>query len=176
MEIMAVLTTAILVTVMPMPAKLAFDFDPFELAGVEKPKKPADAAKAAAEIAVVIAKRVIEDCGDGRSPIAGGSWKRSLSPEYKKKKTAQGGNNYADMLLDGDMLLALDVKQKGAKLELGVYGSKEAAKADGHNNHSGKSPLPLREFIPKPGQTFRRAIIEEIREIAQRYQSDDDGQ
>lgn len=156
-----------------MPSKLAFDFDPFELAGVAPPKKKADADAARKEIAKVIEERVIEYCGDGKSPVEGGSWKRSLSKDYKKRKTAQGGNPYADMILDGDMLQALEVRAKGTRLELGVYGSKEAAKADGHNNFSGKSSLPAREFIPREGGTFKRAIISEIKEIALRYQNDD---
>lgn len=156
-----------------MPAKLAFEFDPFELVGIDPPKK--GAAKAREEIASFIEKSILEYVGDGESPIANGSWKRSLSKEYKKKKVAQGGNSYADMILDNDMLLALAVKQKnGGKMEVGVYGAKEAAKADGHNNHSGKSSLPLREFIPKEGQTFKRSIIDGIREIAMEYAANDD--
>ena len=156
-----------------MPSKVSFEFDPFELAGVDAPKKRKREAQE--EIAAFITKAVIEDVGDGRSPVSGGSWKRSLSKEYKKRKVAQGGNSYADMLLDGDMLLATDCRVKsGGKLEFGVFGSKEAAKADGHNNFSGKSTLPLREFIPKEGGTFRREIISGIREIALEYAKDDD--
>lgn len=154
-----------------MPTKVAFEFDPFELAGIDPPKK--NIGKAREDIAKMIAREVIEAAGDGRSPVAGGSWKRSLSKEYKKRKVAQGGNAYADMLLDGDMLLATDCVVKGTKLELRTKGSKEAAKADGHNNHSGKSSLPLREFIPKEGQTFKRDIIDGIRQIAKEYAGDD---
>lgn len=157
-----------------MPSKLAFEFDPFELAGVEPPKNRGDAAAARREIAEMLEARIVEDVGDGKSPIEGGSWKRSLSKDYKKKKVAQGGNPYADMILDNDMMLAFAVKVRGERLEAGVYGSKQAAKADGHNNHSGKSSLPLREFIPKPGQTFKRSIIADIREIARRYSDGDE--
>lgn len=149
-----------------MPSRIGFEFDPFELAGVAAPEKKAEALQ---EIAKFVATQVIEYCGDGKSPVAGGEWKRTLSKDYKAKKTAQGGNSYSDMILSGGMLSALDCIVKGSNLDLRVSGSEQAAKADGHNNFSGKSDLPLREFIPKEGGTFKREIIAGIREIAARY-------
>lgn len=157
-----------------MPSELAFEFDPFELAGVGRPRNKAKAREAMDEIAAFVEEKVIEACGDGRSPVAGGEWKRTLSKAYKKKKTAQGGNSYADMLLDGDMLLATGVVRAGENLKLRTKGSKQAAKADGHNNHSGNSPLPPRDFIPKAGGSFKRDIIRGMREIAEKYADDNE--
>lgn len=146
-----------------MPEKVAFRFDPFALAGVEKPKGRINEAKR--EIAQMVLDKVLESCAAGKSPVSGGKWKRSLSKEYRDRKLAQGGNPFADMELTGDMLDSLEVVFSGSELELRIRG-KEAGKADGHNNHSGKSPLPPREFIPKQDQTFKRDIIQEIQRIA----------
>lgn len=151
-----------------MAARIGFEFDPFDLAGIDPPKNKAAALD---EIAKYVASQVIEYCGEGKSPVSGGDWKRSLSKDYKAKKVAQGGNPYADMILDGDMLKALDcVVKRGGTLDLRITGAKEAAKADGHNNFSGKSSLPRRQFIPEDGETFTRAIIAGIKDIARGYE------
>lgn len=153
-----------------MARDVSFDFDPFELTGRPRPKKRV--RDALNEIADYVEKQVIESCGDGRSPVAGGQWKRSLSKEYKKRKVAKGGNGYADMVLEGDMLLATGVVRSGDGLKLRVKGAKQAAKADGHNNLSGDSKLPPREFIPKPDGTFRKDILAGIKDIIDKYQDD----
>lgn len=154
-----------------MPSEIGFEFDPFELVGLERPEKVP--RKALEEIGKYVAEQVIEHCGDANSPVAGGSWKRGLSKEYKKRKVAQGGNPFADMVLEGDMLLATDcVPTSRGTLKLRTKGSKQAAKADGHNNFSGNSNLPSRDFIPKPGGTFKRRILDGIREIAKEYVDD----
>ena len=57
------------------------------------------------------------------------------------------------------------MSKKGV-LELGVFG-KAAPRADGHNNLSGKSSLPLRNFLPKEGQNFRKGITKEIDKVIQ---------
>jgi hypothetical protein len=156
-----------------MPSELAFEFDPFELVGIERPKRVS--REALERMGKIVIDAVVEHVGDGTSPVRGGSWKRSLSKEYKKRKVAQGGNSYADMILDGDMLLATDcVPTSGGNLKLRTKGSKQAAKADGHNNFSGDSNLPARDFIPKPGGTFKRSILDAIKEVAMEFVEDDD--
>lgn len=154
--------------------KLAYEFDPFELAGVDRPKgsKLSEAQRAIAEY---VLDEVIATVGDGKSPVAGGRWKRSLSAEYKAAKVKAGGNSYADMILDGDMLKALKARpSSNGRVSLSISG-REGDKADGHNNFSGRSELPAREFIPKDGQTFNRKIMAGIREIARQFLEDDDG-
>lgn len=149
--------------------KLAFEFDPFELAGVEPPKNPTLRRQAKEEIGQYVLAEVLDACADGRSPVSGGAWKHSLSKEYKARKEATSGVGYANMELNGDMLDALEVTQKtGNKLALQIDGH-EGDKADGHNNFSGDSELPTRQFIPKPGQTFKRDIISGIRRIAEEF-------
>lgn len=153
-----------------MVDKVAYEFDPFELVGIPAPKGKKIEAKAA--ISEFILEEVLNYVGQGRSPVSGGKWKRGLSPEYKKQKAKYSSALFANMELHGDMLDALEVVQnpKG-KLELRVKG-READKADGHNNHTGRSSLPPREFIPKEGQTFKKPILDGIKRIAQEFLDD----
>ena len=55
------------------------------------------------------------------------------------------------------MISALDYKVSGNEITIGVFGD-DAPKADGHNNLSGASTLPLRRFIPGEGETYTRDI------------------
>jgi len=154
--------------------KLAYEFDPFELSGVEAPKNPVKKREAMEEIADFVKTEVLSACAEGRSPVAGGQWKRTLSKEYREKKLEMSGVGYANMELTGDMLNALEViPKRGDRISLQIEGA-EAEKADGHNNFSGDSELPLREFIPKPGQTLKRDIISGIRRIAEEF-ADEEG-
>lgn len=145
--------------------KVSYVFDPFDLVGVAKPKRR-NIAAARREIADYVLDEVLNYVGDGKSPVKNGTWKRSLTPEYKKRKAELSSELFANMELTGEMLDSLEVTvRRDGKLELKIEGD-QAPKADGHNNHSGRSPLPAREFIPKKGQTFKRQITSGIREIA----------
>lgn len=141
-----------------MVDKVAFEFDPFELVGKDRPTGNVSAAKE--EIKQFILDSVLEHMEAGRSPVAGGEWKRTLSAAYKKRT----GKTIADLELTGALKDALEVVSKGKNLEIRVQG-KEADKADGHTNHTGRSRLPPREFIPKDGQTFKRTILRGIKDI-----------
>lgn len=150
--------------------KVAFEFDPFEHLGIDPPKSARDRADALERVAEIVKTEVLEYVSKGTSPVSGGPWKRSLSPEYKKLKQSESGVSYANMELTGDMLNALDVRKKrGTKLSLEIAGS-EAPKADGHNNHSGDSTLPERRFIPKDDETFKSKIWSDIRRILKEYE------
>lgn len=145
-----------------MVDKVGYEFDPFEIVG-ERPKKDLRAIKK--EICDFVTEEVLDYVASGKSPISGGKWKRGLSREYAKRKAEMSSALFANMELTGDMLDALEcVQTRSGKLELRIKG-KEAAKADGHNNHSGRSKLPPREFIPKEGQAFKRDIIQGIKDI-----------
>jgi hypothetical protein len=70
------------------------------------------------------------------------------------------------------MLGSLDYKTDGAdRLEIGVFGS-DAPKADGHNNLSGDSNLPLRRFIPDEGDVYDSAIQDLVSEAIAAYKGD----
>lgn len=147
--------------------RIFYEFDPFEEAGIKPPK---DAESAKEEIGDFVKEQVLQHIASGSSPVAGGDWKRSLSKSYKKEKAKYSSVSYANLELKGDMLDALDVVDKrGNKLSLEITGSTEVAKADGHNNFSGKSSLPKRQFIPESDETFKRAIIDGIKKIAKRH-------
>ena len=150
--------------------KVAFEFDPFAELGIDPPKSKRDREEALQKIAELVKTEVLEFVAEGKSPVAGGPWKRSLSPEYKKRKGQESSSNFANMELTGDMLDALDVvKKKGTTLSLQIAGS-EAPKADGHNNHSGDSTLPERRFIPKEGETLKRQIWSDVKRILEEYE------
>lgn len=150
--------------------KIAYKFDPEELTGEEIPK--GRVREAMREIGEFVKEQVLSYVGEAKSPVAGGKWKRSLSKSYKDYKSEFSSSTIANMELTGDMLDALEVVNVGDELELRIEGS-EAAKADGHNNFSGNSTLPLREFIPKPNQTFKRDIIDGIRKIIKDFQDEE---
>lgn len=152
-----------------MVDKIAYRFDPFELAGVEPPKT--GKAQAKRDICNLVLEEVLSHVGEGKSPVAGGKWRRSLSKEYKARKAQFSSSLFANMELTGDMLDALECVVVGKDLELRIKG-KEADKADGHNNHTGRSSLPAREFIPKTDQTFRKSIRDGIKQIAMEYIED----
>lgn len=155
--------------------KISYEFDPFELVGLEPPASARDRKAALDEIRDYIRTEILQYCGDGNSPVQGGSWKRTLSPEYKKIKEKISGANFANLELYGDMLDALEcVITSDGNLSLQIVGS-EADKADGHNNFSGKSELPPREFIPNEakGQTLKQPIRIGIKAIAESFLDDD---
>lgn len=148
--------------------KIFFEFDPFELIGVDA-EEITSKREAKQRMAEVIREEVLNHVGQAKSPVAGESWKASLSPGYKKYKAKYSSAKNANMELFGDMLDALDcVVKPNGNLELRVQG-KQAPKADGHNNHSGKSTLPQRRFIPDENQTFKREIIQKLKIIADEY-------
>ena len=144
--------------------KVAYKFNPEDLTGLKIPK---DASKETREqIAQAVHEFILDYVGQGKTPVAGGSWKRTLSKEYLKIKKEESGVSFANMELTGDMLDALEVVVSGKNIEVRIQGE-EAGKADGHNNFSGDSKLPTRSFIPNAGknQTFKRPIIDEMKNI-----------
>lgn len=145
--------------------KVSYVFDPFEISGAEKPGRR-EIGAARRQIADFVLDQVLDHVGSGKSPVRSGKWKRSLDPDYKKQKAKLSSALFANMELTGDMLDSMEcVVRSDGKLELRIQGS-EAPKADGHNNHSGDSSLPAREFIPKADQTFKQQILSGIKQIA----------
>lgn len=153
-------------------AKIYFDFDPEEIAGVKLSRgRRADMQDAVADY---VKESVLSSVGAGESPVSGGKWKRELSKAYAKEKGKVSSVKFSNMELHGDLLDSVDVLQKGKKLRLTV-GEDQMDKADGHNNFSGKSKLPPREFVPnaKRGQTFKRDIISGIKKIVSEFEDED---
>lgn len=150
--------------------KYGFEFDPLEDLDIPRSKR----REALEEMAAFVKEQMLDYIGSGKSPIAGGRWKKTLSPEYSKIKGEHSGAGFANLELSGDLLDSLDVVVTGSgKLSIEVPSS-QAGKAEGNNTgsygNSKSNPSLAREFIPKRGQTFRREIIEGIRQIAENYE------
>lgn len=154
-----------------MAKGVKFEFDPFELVKAD-PLPSRKASAALSDIADYVLESVLSDVADAKSPVAGYGAFPKLSKAYKSKKDSEGGTPIANLELSGDMLSALEVKKKGERLVLQIVG-KEAAKADGHNNHSGDSELPLRRFIPTDTETFKRDILTGISRIIESYRDEE---
>lgn len=150
--------------------EIFYEFDPFKLAKMKKPKGNVAAAKQ--EIKDFVLDSVLNAVGEASSPVSGRGKFKALSKNYKDYKSEFSSSTMANLELNGDMLDELEVVESKGNLKLRIKGS-EAAKADGHNNHSGKSSLPTRRFIPSKGETFKRDIIAGIKDIIRDYSDDE---
>lgn len=150
-----------------MSKPVKFEFNPFALVEAE-PLPRAQKRAALSDIADFVLESVLSDVGSQRSPVAGHGAFPKLSKSYKRVKDSEGGTPIPNLELSGDMLSALEVKKKGETLVLQISG-REAGKADGHNNHSGDSSLPLRRFIPTEAETFKGDILRGISRIIESY-------
>lgn len=146
-----------------MSFKVEFEFDPFEMAGVDpdKVKNKRELLKASADYAL---EQTLEHVARGESPVEGHGKFPALSPKYKAKKKASGRPGAPDLFFEGDMLPDLKTKTSDT-VWIGHKNKKQAAKADGHNNHSGESELPLRRYVPDEGETFKKSIRQGIKRI-----------
>lgn len=151
---------------MGVPGKVIFEFDPFELTGVDKPKKRGDFSEALSEIADYVKTEILQYVGGGNSPVAGGSWKKSLSPAYKELKEKISGVKYANMELYGDMLDALEARVVGGKIQVGFWDRSQVPKA---HNHNVGDTVPQRQMIPEDDQQFKSPIVKGMREIAESF-------
>lgn len=106
------------------------------------------------------------------SPISGGKFKTKLSKQYANEKEKMGGRPVPNLQMTGEMLDQLDYKTTSNGIEIGVFGD-SALKADGHNNLSGESKLPERQFLPDIGDKFKSDINAEIEKIIQDKLVDD---
>lgn len=146
-----------------------YEFDPFELTGLKKPKgaKKRDILR---ECSDYVKESVLESVGGQNSPVSGYGRFKKLSKGYKKQKS-KIASPVPNLELEGDMLNSLKVPVRDGSLVLKVSPGQND-KADGHCNFSGKSRLPLRRFIPnnKDDETFKRPIINGMRRIIKSYE------
>lgn len=153
-----------------MVKSVKFKFNPFELAGIKAPRGR-DADRLRQEIAEAVLDEVLNYIGSANSPVAGEKKFQALSKEYKKRKAEESSSPIANLELSGDMLDALEcVNVSGNQFELRIIDPTEAAKAHGHN--TGANRLPKRQFIPEDGQTFKRNILNTIKDIALEFYED----
>jgi hypothetical protein len=144
-------------------SKISSTIDPFEGLDVSA-LTPAEKESLLEEIGQTLVDSVLQSLASSKTPISGGGYKSFLSPAYAAFKREYGAGSSANLDLTGSMLDSLSFKAKGDVIEIGVFGS-EAPKADGHNNFSGDSKLPQRQFLPKEGQRFKRDIDGVVKSI-----------
>lgn len=150
-----------------MARDVSFEFDPFEMVGIDKEKLPDSVVREAmADIKDYVLEQILLDVADTRSPVTGRPFK-GLNKDYAKQKAKEGGTPIANLLLTGDMLDAVRIKSAGSDKLLLYVSADQSDKADGHNDHSGESKLPTRRFIPleSDGDSFRPEIRAGIKDI-----------
>jgi hypothetical protein len=116
------------------------------------------------EIGDFIVTEMLLSISEGKSPVSGRSGFKKLNKQYAKDE--KGGDINPNLELEGDLLDALRAEnRKGDEIEIGIFKSSEQGKADGHNNLSGKSKLPTRRFIPDEKESFKRNIMNGVKQI-----------
>lgn len=151
-----------------MATRVEYEFDPFDIVGMDRALVDPDRLdEVMHEIQNFVKESVLLDVAEQLSPVNGRNFPQ-LSPEYKHHKEDEGGTPVPNLELTGQLMSSVVVDMSGDKLLLTV-GDDQQGKADGHNNFSGDSKLPLRRFIPNAndGETFRPKIRDGIREIIQ---------
>lgn len=124
------------------------------------------------EVGELLVEEILGSLANVKTPISGGEYKRSLSKDYKKKKIDETGSGEANLDLEGDLINSIDYQISGNTIKLGVFDAENAGKADGHNNFSGLSKIPTRQFLPREGQTFRRDIERLVAETVNNFKAD----
>ena len=156
-----------------MATKVEFVFSPFDFITVKQADKldgltSSQKAEIVDKVRDFLLEAIPSDMASQTSSVTGSKFE-PLSKEYAKAKKAAGKGTKANLIFEGDLIDSIRVR-KGSdyRLKLTVLDS-QMGKADGHNNHSGDSPLPRRAFIPNADddETFRPAIRKEIKSIVQ---------
>lgn len=155
-----------------MAKAVKFTFNPFEATGISVPFS--EKKSALRTVSQFVLEQVLSKVGEATSPVTktGKSEGRkfpSLNPDYAKFKRKKRASPIANLELSGKMLDALRTNFTGNRVTLEIKG-KQAGKADGHNDHSGKSTLPLRRFIPKKNETFTSDILSGIAKILREHE------
>ena len=126
--------------------------------------KKATKARIQEEVGQYLVEQTLVNMAEKKSPVQGVGNFKSLSKEYKKRKLEEVGSGEANLEFDGIMKDETDFEPTDNGLAIGVFGERAGA-ADGHNNLSGKSQLPLRQFLPDVGQTYKKPIAKEVDRI-----------
>ena len=120
--------------------------------------------RVAREVGELLIDETLLAVGNAKSPLSGQTFP-GLSKKYKKFKESKNRLGIPNLEFKGDMLDAFKSKvTPQGLLDMGVFG-KQARKADGHNNLSGDSKLPLRRFLLDEGDTYKGPIVSQIDSI-----------
>lgn len=129
-----------------------------ELAGLSREKK----SQAKAEIEVFTQASMLASMDAGRSPVSGGSWKKSLSKEYKAAKKKAGKSGIADLELTGSMQNSMQFGFSGNNLEIKITDTTNKKKMFNHNTGD---TLPTRQALPNTGENLKKPIMDGIKRI-----------
>jgi len=117
------------------------------------------------DVGDLLVEHTLDALSSATTPVAGAPFQKTLSKEYKKRKSDAGLGSKANLEFSGSMTENITYKQTDTGIEIGVFKNKDAAKADGHNNFSGQSKLPQRKFLPQEGDQYKPNIKQQIDDI-----------
>ena len=115
------------------------------------------------EIGNLLVDEILRKVSGGNSPVKNRGRFKILDKEYANDE--KFGNRNPNLDLDGDMLNSLTFRSRGSKIEVGIFDRSQVPKADGHNNFSGQSKLPVRRFIPNTNEKFDDDITSRVKKI-----------
>ena len=115
------------------------------------------------EVGELLIDHILLNVGKGRSPFGAGAFP-PLSKKYKSFKLDEGSEPKPNLELSGEMLDSLSFSHIDIGIKIFVSGE-EALRADGHNNFSGDSRIPTRQFLPKKDDSFGSMIEREVSNI-----------
>ena len=103
------------------------------------------------------------------SPVAGESWKSTLSKDYRAEKLSRGGGGQANLRLTGKLMNSLTYKLgPGGEVLVGnKSGGRNDRKSIGHNHFEPRSKSPRRRFLPNAGQKFKQPIEKGVKDIVE---------
>lgn len=141
-------------------SETSVEIDLFEGLSLKKATK----ARIQEEVGSYLVEQTLINMNEKKSPVQGVGNFPALSLKYKNRKKEEVGSTEANLEYDGQMKDETNFQPSENGVHLGVFGERAGA-ADGHNNLSGKSKLPLRQFIPDVGQTYKKPIAKEVERI-----------
>lgn len=115
------------------------------------------------EIGDYLRAAILDNVGEGVSPVTGGAFKK-LNSKYAKDE--KKGDTTPNLDLNGDMLDSLEYEPTDRGLKIGIFDEDQAIKAF---NHNVGDTLPKRQFIPGPDQNFKKDIMKEINAIIKEF-------
>jgi len=152
--------------------KNQYTFDPFRLTGESKRgTSKTKRGQINKEVCDFVLDKVRSSAAASRSPVGRGKWKSSLSKDYAERV----GKTKANLKEEGDLMGSLRcnrVKDSDSVTLTILQG--QNSKADGHNNMSGRSQLPSRQFIPNRDnkQSFTKDIKDGIKDIIRKHKGE----
>ena len=106
------------------------------------------------------------------TPVSGGSYKKGLSKEYRKKKKSMGKPGIANLQLTDAMLNDLEVDATKSTITFKLDNGTQIEKAFNHNTGD---TLPQREFLPDDASNgkFKPNVLKEARAAIETFKSDE---